>query len=127
MEKITHKTIAAYVLTKTGIPLTDKGITAVRDIILDPNQKAGPSDYGTGGATGVMVHTGPDLLDAAALSSILGADPMARVVVSEPDKLVICAFGPDPDGLPAVISVLDAAAENGTDSWTALERALGRG
>lgn len=125
-EKMRHDPLPVFIVTKTGVGFNDDGIQAVRDFVLsDDTSGAGPAGHGvTENTTGILAMTGANLLDPAALAKALSENPAARVVLSVDGgaRLSMCAYGPDEDGLPAVIRALEAGT--GT-SWDILARATG--
>lgn len=126
MDKKANKPLPVAIVTQTGVGFNDAGIQAVRELVLEKDTSgAGPIGYGISDkTTGILALTGKHLLDPAVLAKLLRENPTARVVLSRGNdgSLTLCAYGPGPDGLPAVIRILE---QSETDSWTSLMRAAG--
>lgn len=130
-EKTIGYTLPVYVLTRRGVGLTDEGVAVVKNMILgeeddpyikDPHWKEKARAGLPENTTGVLIHSGVDLLDAKALAELLEKDPDSRLVISYGDSFTIIQYGSDEEnGLPPVIENLKKAASMGIDSWTLID------
>ncbi len=133
MDKNIGYTLPVYVLTRTGNNINKEGVKAVNDIILgNPNAELGLGEEKCAriqselpaGTTGVLIHHGPDLLDAGYLADLIEKDRNARVVMSYVDNFKVCPYGPsETNGIKDVIYNLRIAAKSGVDSWTVINDA----
>lgn len=133
MDKNTGYTLPVYVITRTGNNLNSEGVKAVNDLILgNENAELGldkkkcdaikselPPD-----TAGILVHHGPDLLDAGYLADLIEKDMNARVVMSFVNRFAVCPYGPsETNGIKDVIYNLRIAAKSNVDSWTMINDA----
>lgn len=124
MPKMQHNPLPVYIITKTGCGYNDEGVRDVRDFVLDSDTSAaGPQGYGIDeNTTGILALSGPHLLDPDILANALRENPTARVIVATRNdgSYTLVPYGPDAEGLPRVIEILEAAAENNLTSHRAL-------
>lgn len=133
MDKNTGYTLPVYVLTRTGNNINEEGVKVVNDMVLgNENEEIGFDakkcerirNELPEGTTGILIHHGPDLLDAGYLADLLEKDMNARVVISFVDHFAVCPYGPsETDGIRNVIHNLRIAAKAGVDSWTVINDA----
>lgn len=121
MAKEPIKTVQIYVLSKTGASASEQCVTDVTNLVLN-----GVDRNGLDGVTGAVVHSGPDLLVTKNLICLLKTDLNARVAILSEDgtEMFLLAAGPGHPGISDVISILEAGAAAGKDSWTALSPAI---
>lgn len=128
-EKSKLKTVPVYIITETGAGYNDEGLQKVTDMVFDKNGKygnaPGPLGYGLESANGIFAHMGDHLLRSDLMAQNLKENPTARVILSAPDNVILCAYGPEPEGLPALISIFEDAAAKGQNSYEALMMACG--
>lgn len=108
-----------YAVTKRGNNLNNDGVDTLTGIYLQRWPDAEGED--------VCVMSGPELNNPAVLSAMLKAgNEKDMVVVIWPDELIPCRTGPGPDGIQAVIDILeqDIRENYGQTSWEALSQSI---
>lgn len=111
-----------YAVTRHGANPNGDGRDALIDIYLER--------YPDSEGEGLSIMSGPDLNDPAALAGMLKAgNDTDMVVVILDHELVPCKTGPGPDGIQAVIDILETNIREGygQTSWEALEQSIREG
>ncbi len=123
-EKKANIPLPVYIITKSGAGYNDEGIQDVCDFVLNSDTSAaGPQGYGIDeNTTGILALSGAHLLDPAVLARELKNNPAARVILATRNdgSYTLCAYGPNKNGTPRVIEILEEAEKKGLTSHRAL-------
>lgn len=120
MENVQNHVI--YAVTKNGSNPNSDG----RDVLLELYMTRYPDTEGDD----MSIMSGPSLNDPVALAAMLKeGNDSDMVIVVLPDELVPCKTGPGPDGIQAVIDILETDVRNdyGQTSWEALAQSIKEG
>lgn len=113
--EMTTENVNVYIVTREGREYTDEALDYVKEMLCETAPGLTDSTF--------LFHMGRKLNDIDSLAHVLetGRDD-SFVIVSMEKDIVLCNYGPGPDGIQSVIDVLHKSktVQPGETSWTVL-------